>query len=270
METQRKNKLENFLSQIKKMLHKDKVAQEIEKTLLEIQAHPQDLRLKIKLAELYFKKREVSQGIALFREVAEVYLQEDFLLKAIAVYKNIIRMAPGTVEFNEKLADLYSKLGMLKDAINQYLIVIHYYQNHHDTEKMIDAAEKMVAVDPKEISSRLRLAEIYYNNGMQNKALAEYEKISQELKEKEGGGQIGLLLEVLEKVYLRRPTDQNLLKEICILYLKKHEPNIVIKKIEKSKLEQTPEFDQIYQKAQEMLAYLEQKKAQTQEPPHEV
>ncbi len=270
MEAQRKNKIENFLSQIKKMLYKDKVAQEIEKTRLEIEAHPQDLRLKIKLAELYFKKREVAQAIVLFREVADVYLQEDFLLKAVAVYKNIIRMAPGTVEFNEKLADLYCRLGMLKDAMNQYLIVIHYYQNHQETEKMIEAAEKMVAVDPTEISGRLRLAEIYYNHGKQDKALAEYEKISQELKEKEGGVQVGLLLDVLEKVYLRRPKDLNLLKEICILYLKQHNPDVVLKKIEKLKLEQEGAFHQIYLKAQEMSAYLEQKKAASQEKPHEV
>ncbi len=163
-------------------------------------------------------------------------------------------MSPGAVEFNEKLAELYKQLGLTQDAVNQYLIAIHFYQNHGQKEKVLETAQHMVELDPHSIQNRMRLAEIYFNHGHQNEALKEYEQIGNQLKE-EGGKQLGLLIEVLEKVFFRRPQDKNLLREICILHLKNHAPEAAVKKIEKNKLEKEGDFQKIYEKAQEMMAH---------------
>ncbi len=247
-----------FLEQVKNIFRKDKLERELQEVEAECLLQPQDFRLKIRLGELYFKKRDLQKGITLFREVAEAFIQESFFLKAIAVYKNIIRMAPGSVEFNEKLAELYSQLGMQQDSINQYLIVIHFYQNRNEREKVLETAKKMVQVDPQDVQNRMRLAEIYYNQGLQEEALKEYEKIGSELKG-QGGKQLGLLIDVLEKIFFRRSKDKNLLKEICILSLKNHKPETVLKKIEKYKLTEEEDFKKIHEKAREMLEYDQQK-----------
>ncbi len=248
-----------FLDPFKKFFVRGKYEKELQELLSQISTNPQDLRLKVKLGELRFKRREIPLGIQAFREVAESYVEEGFILKAVAIYKNIIRFAPGAVEFNEKLASVYHQLGMTKDAINQYLIVINYFQNHGEKERVLEAAKKMVAVDPAEIQNRMRLAEIYYNQGFQEAALEEYEKIGNELKVK-GGKQISLLIGVLENIFFRRPKDLHLLKEICILHLKNHAPQAVIRKIEKHKLIEDPDFKKIFDKAREMEEYDQQKK----------
>jgi tetratricopeptide (TPR) repeat protein len=241
----------NLLDQFRGLFKKDKFEKELNESLEQCKAHPEDLRLKIRLGELYFRKRDVPAGVAVFKEVAEAYVRDEFFLKAVAIYKNIIRMAPGSVEFNEKLAELYQQMGMAKDSINQYLIVINFYQNHDDKEKVIALARRMVEVDPQDLQSRMRLAEIYYNHGLQAEALAEYEKIGNELKE-QGGKQLGLLLDVLENIFFRRPKDMNLLREICIIYLKNRQPQAAMKKIEKYRLQEEGDFQKIYEKAKEM------------------
>lgn len=248
------NEKKNFLDQFKGLFQKNKFEKELKEVLASVEANPHDLRLKIRLAEIYFRMKDIPKGIEVYREVAEAYTQEGFYLKAVAIYKNMIRMSPGTVEFNEKLAELCKQLGTTQDAINQYLIVIHYYQNHGQKEKVLEVAQHMVETDPQSVPCRMRLAEIYFNQGLQNEALKEYELIGNQLKE-EGGKQLGLLIEVLEKVFFRRPQDKNLLKELCILYLKNHNPAAVIKKIEKYKLEKEGDFQKIYEKAAEMVAY---------------
>lgn len=248
----------NFVEQIKGLFHKNKFEKELKDTLADIAANPQDLRIKIRLGDLYFRMKEIPKGVEVFTEVAEAYTQEGFYLKAVAIYKNMIRMSPGTVVFNEKLAELYKQLGLVKDAVNQYLIVIHYFQNHGQNEKILETAQKMVELDPQDVSNRMRLAEIYYNHGHQNEALKEYERIGNQLKE-EGGKQLTLLIEVLEKVFFRRPQDKNLLRELCILYLKDHNPEAALKKIEKYKLEKEGDFEKIYEKAREMILHDERK-----------
>ncbi len=244
----------NFLDQMKGLFHKNKFGKELQEVLASTQANPQDLRLKIRLAEIYFRMKDIPKGIEVFTEVADAYMQEGFYLKAVAIYKNMIRMSPGSVVFNEKLAELYKHLGLIKDAVNQYLIVIQYYQNHGQKDKVLESAQKMVEVDPQETANRMRLAEIYFNQGLQKEALKEYELIGSQLKE-EGGKQLELLIEVLEKISFRRPQDQNLLREICILHLRNHDPEAAIKKIEKNKLEKVGDFEKIHEKAREMLDY---------------
>jgi len=253
------NPKKNLLDQVKGLFQKNKFDKELKEVLAATQANPQDLRLKIRLGELYFRMKDIAKGIEVFSEVAEAYTQEGFYLKAVAIYKNMIRMSPGTVLFNEKLAELYRQLGLLKDAINQHLIVIHYYQNHGEKEKILETAQKMVEVDPQDVTNRMRLAEIYFNHGLQKEALREYELIGGQLKE-EGGKQLGLLIEVLEKISFRRPQDKNLLRELCILYLKNHDPESSLKKIEKNKLEKEGDFEKIYEKAREMMEYEQKKK----------
>ncbi|MFO1520257.1 MAG: tetratricopeptide repeat protein [bacterium] len=253
------NKASGLVDQFKSLFKKDKFEGELKEAIAQCEANPQDLRLKIRLGELYFKKRDVPNGVATFREVAESYIHEGFFLKAVAIYKNIIRMAPGSVEFNEKLAELYQQLGMNKDAINQYLIVINFYQNHNEKEKVLKSAEHMAAVDPHDLQNRMRLAEIYYNQGLHAEALQEYEKIGNELKE-QGGKQLGLLIDVLENIFFRRPKDMGLLKEICILYLKHREPQAAMKKIEKYRLTEEGDFKKIYEKAKEIAEHEQHKK----------
>jgi tetratricopeptide (TPR) repeat protein len=215
---------------------------------------PTDMRLKLKVGELYFKKKHIRNGIAWFREVAEHYTETGFLLKAIAIYKNILKFSPGSVEFNEKLGELYAKMGMRGDASQQYQIVVHYYLTHGKGADAVRACQKLVEAEPNEPRHRLRLAEIYFNQGMQDESLREYEKLARDLRKEMK--HLDILVEVYEKILLKKPKEMGLLKELCIFYLKLKNPQKTMRKIEKYKLENDEQFKPIYAKALQLKEYL--------------
>ncbi|MDX1386200.1 MAG: tetratricopeptide repeat protein [bacterium] len=208
---------------------------------------PGDLRLKLQIGKQYFKQKDVKNGIAWYQEVAEKYEEEDFVLKAIAIYKEILKFSPGSVEFNEKLGDLFLKVGIAADAAQQYTIVIHYYLSHHQPENALRVCQKLVEAEPEEVHHRLRLAEIYFNQGMEEESLAEYEKIARKLRK--DLKQLDVLAEVYEKILLKRPKEMTLLRELCVFYLKLKNPQKAIRKIERYKLEKDEQFKPIYEKA---------------------
>ena len=222
---------------------------------------PTDMRLKLKVGELFFKKKDIRNGIAWLREVAEHYSENGFLLKAIAIYKNILKFSPGSVEFNERLGELYHKMGMKTDASQQYQIVVHNYLTHGKGPDAIRAARKLVEAEPEEVRHRMKLAEIYFNQGMQDESLKEYEKLARDLRKEMK--HLDVLVEVYEKILLKRPKEMGLLKELCIFYLKLKNPQKALRKIEKHKLEDDQGFKPIYAKALQLKEYLA--KTQTKE-----
>ena len=80
----------SFMQQIKNLFKPKRFEQELEEALHANQDTPNDLRLKIKIGEIYFKKKDLAKAVSYFSEVAESYIQSGFVLKATAVYKNII------------------------------------------------------------------------------------------------------------------------------------------------------------------------------------
>jgi predicted Zn-dependent protease len=224
-------------------------------------AEPEDLRIKLQIGRIYFKQRDVEKGIAQYREVAEKYEQDEFVLKAIAIYKEILKFSPGSVEFNEKLGDLFFKVGVPADAAQQYQIVIHYYLSHRQPQEALRVCKKLVDAQPQDMAPRMKLAELYFNQGMEEESLAEYENIARHLRKEMK--QLDMLADVYEKILLKRPKEMNLLRELCLFYLKLKNPQKAIRKIERYKLEKDEQFKPIYQKAlqlKEILAKGEREK----------
>jgi len=245
----------------KNLFKKTGPAQDLKEFLALSAQDPQDMRLKLKIGELYFKKKDLANGIAVFREVAEHYTREGFLLKAIAVYKNVLKFSPGSVEFNEKMGELYHQMGMSADAARQFQIVIHYHQTRKNNEDATRVARKLIEAEPGEVHHRLRLAEIFTNQGKQEEALHEYERVARDLRKEMK--RLDILAEVYEKILLRKPNEMVLVRELCVFYLKLKNPQKAIRKIEKYKMEKDEHFKAIYDKAQELKEFL----AKGAEPP---
>ena len=64
---------------------------------------PGDLRSRLKVAKLLEKLGKKKEAVQVYREVAEAYAQDGFLLQAISVNKMILRIDPSAKEFNDRL-----------------------------------------------------------------------------------------------------------------------------------------------------------------------
>lgn len=247
-----KTKLTQIFSNL---LKKRSTGGDLKELLAQAAGNPSDLRVQLQIGKWYFKHQQVELGIETYNEVAEKYLTDEFYLKAIAVYKEILKYSPGSVKFNEKLGDLFIQVGLNSDAVQQYQIVLHYHLNHQQGEDALRLAKKLVEAHPEEARHRFRLAEIYTQEGKGEEALAVYESLAKDLRREMKS--LDLLVEVYEKLLLKKPKEMSLLRELCVFYLKQKKPQKALRKMERYQLEKDEQFKPIYEKAIQLKKILE-------------
>lgn len=222
---------EKIISEAEKLAKSGKIAQAIKELEKASAADPADLRIRLKIADLYAKKKELPKAVSLYQEVAKIYEQEKFHLKAIAVLKTILKSNPTLIQVNEKLGDLYREVGLQEDAVNQYYIVAGYYDSKGMSKEALEIRKKIVMIDPANTTGRIRLAELLQSSGKTDDSVHEYEEAAKLLakkKDREG------LTEVYEKILYFRPENLEMLIDLCRIYFDKREYKKALRKIEGS------------------------------------
>ncbi len=131
---------------------------------------PDDILTLNTIGDLYLWQGRESEANRLFLRVAENYAQNNFLLKAIAVYKKILNTEPNNLEVNLLLASLYERQGINVDTRSQYLFIGDLCAREGKTSESIGAYEKVVEIDPMNAPIQLKLAETYLAQGSNDKA----------------------------------------------------------------------------------------------------
>lgn len=190
---------------------------------------PDDLRLRLKLADAYMKQKAIAKAIEMYQAVASVYEKEKFHLKAIAIYKLILKMNPTLINVNERLGDLYAEVGLRQDALGQYMIVASHLEQLNDIEHLLEIREKVVKVEPETLAGHVRLAEMYQRVGRIEESTREYEYVAAQMKER---GETSGLPEVYQKLLFYNPDQPELLQELCRLYLQKGDAQKALERLE--------------------------------------
>ncbi|MDF1564902.1 MAG: tetratricopeptide repeat protein [Deltaproteobacteria bacterium] len=193
----------------------DKAIKEYEKVL---QADPSDVRSRLKIGDLQAKKGDNRGAAETYILVAESYGQQGFFLKAVAVYKQILKLDPDRVEVNLKLAELYHQLGLMSDAMAQYQSVAAYYERTGNNRASFDTLRRMLDLDPDNVASRIKLAEMYSKEGMVAEAVQEFRNAATYLKER---NRIDDYIKVCERLIYHQPDDIPLTRELANIYLTK-------------------------------------------------
>lgn len=148
-----------------------------------LEQRPDDTRTLNRVGDLYLRISKVDEAVDLFSRAAEHFSDEGFFVKAIAIYKKIIRVDPTRIAVYEHLADLYSRQGLVNDARSQYQVVGDYYHKKGDQRSVISILKKMVELEPENPGTRLKLAEAYQQAGSEEKAGEQYRKIAEQMLE---------------------------------------------------------------------------------------
>ena len=126
--------------------------------------YPENTTYQMKLAEIYQRKGEEEKAIAKFLQAAEIFSRENFFPQAMAIYKQVLAMNPHMIQANQKIGEIYQKMGFLADAIAQYRIVVKHNEiwgrkekippimnliQELENEKSAREKKAAVAVEPK-------------------------------------------------------------------------------------------------------------------------
>lgn len=141
--------------------------------------NPNDINTLNRIGDLYARIQRIDEAVDFFTQIAEQYTAEGFFVKAIAIYKKIIKLDPTRLEVYEKLAELYHKQGLTNEARTQYQVLADYYQKHDNAPSAIAIYQKMAEVEPSNPTYHVKLAEIYQQQQLGEKALGEYRVIAE-------------------------------------------------------------------------------------------
>lgn len=191
----------------------DKAIKEYRRVL---DADPKDVRVLQKMGELYQKKNDNAAAASYFTKVAESYSSDGFFLKAVALYKQVLKLDPTLVEVNLRLAELHHQLQLLSEASSYYQLVASHYEKAGNARASLDTLKKIVELDPENVSSRIKLAEMYARENMKADATQEFQRAAEYLKR---NSRLDDYYRVLERLSALDPDNLQLGRELAESYL---------------------------------------------------
>ena len=169
---------QKLLDKAERLASRGKLNAAINEFLKVIDAHPDDTSTLNRVGDMYVRLKRVDDAIELFRQAAESFEHQGFFVKAIAIYKKILRIDTSQLEVSECLADLQHRQGLLPDARRQYEAVADNYQTRGDLESAIAVRRKLIDVDPEDPGHRLTLAELLKGENRIPEAMGQYKGIA--------------------------------------------------------------------------------------------
>jgi tetratricopeptide (TPR) repeat protein len=183
-----------------------------------VQENPKDWNTVNRIGDLYAKLNPPNLKAAneQYVKVARYYADDGFYLKAIAVWKKVLRNDPSMLDGSKELGDLYARQGLVAEAKQTLNVVVDEYIKRNKKREAGEVLRRLADVDPTDLKVRIRLAEFYAWEGNQEKANGEYVAIADELVKK---GHLAEALQVIEKALRAGPRSALLLSAAARVHL---------------------------------------------------
>jgi len=168
-----------YVEAAQKLLNQGKVAQAIAEYQQILKHEPRDQVTLMTVGELYIRQGETFQAIDYFERLAQIFVGDGFLTKAIAVYKRIAKLAPEEIRPLEKLADLYVQQGVMSEARPLFLQLAEIHLKNNRQPEAVALLKKLLAAEPDNLRIQVRLADLYQAMGQNHEAVDAYIAASQ-------------------------------------------------------------------------------------------
>ncbi|MEK6606592.1 MAG: tetratricopeptide repeat protein [Myxococcota bacterium] len=213
-----KVKLAKLIAEAQKLVEKGSLDKAVKLYLQIVEETPKDVRIWLKVGDLQARRGEKQLATEAYLKVADTYTEQGFYLKAVAVYKQILKIDASLIEVNLRLADLYKHLGLLNDAMQQYEAIATHLGQTGKTREALGALRQIVELDPENVASRIKLAEQYSKEGLVTDAVGEFTRAADYLR---GQGRVDDFAKVAERLLFHDPENVGLSKELAGLYLRR-------------------------------------------------
>ncbi|HET9623333.1 MAG TPA: tetratricopeptide repeat protein [Kofleriaceae bacterium] len=213
----------------RKFVDKGQIDKAVKEYLRIVHEDPKDVRVWLKIGDLYAKKGAKQDAIETYLKVARFYQDQGFFLKAVAVYKQILKIDPRLVDVILKLAELYRQLGLMSDAMQHFESVAAHFHREGNTKEALATVQKLVDLDPENIATRIKLAELYSKENLIEDAAKEFAVACDQLRRQNRQDDF---LKVAERLLWHKPDNQPLNRELAGLYLRRNDPRRALQKLQ--------------------------------------
>jgi len=149
----------------------DKAIQEWEKVL---QLTPTDGNTHNIVGDLFLRKGEKEKAIDSFYRAAGYFKDQGFALKAMALYKKIIKFDPNGIEAHLRLAELNADRGLIGNANENYLAAAEICVRNKEMDRALQLYEKIMLLSPDNLLTHLRIADLYSKIGLVSDSVRVY------------------------------------------------------------------------------------------------
>ncbi len=194
-----------------------------------VAADKRDVRSLLKIGDLHVRAGNRGTAIKTYEIVATHYAAQGFFLKAIAVYKQILKLDPSRLDAQVRLGEMYEQLQLVSDAMSVFEDVSNAFARAGDTEQALVMLGKIVDIDPEHIPVRIKYAEALSRAGRTQDAANEFEKGALLLKEQ---GRLEDYLKVAERLLYHRSNDVQVARELAETYIERRDPKRALAKLQ--------------------------------------
>ena len=220
---------EKVVAAAQKYIQKGQYKKAIKEYQRIVAEQPDDVRTLQKIGDLQGRDGDIEGAVVTYNEVADHYVASGFFLKAVAVYKQLLRIAPQKLEARLRLADLYVQLSLLRDALQNYQEVAERYLELGWIEAYLGTLERIVEVDPESASNRIRFGEQLLKYEHPDAAAEQFAAASMQLYEMERFEEYA---KVAERYIHLVPGDAAAVHRLARVYLDQGRPKRAIARVQ--------------------------------------
>lgn len=130
------------------------------------------------IGDLYLKKKAKKEATDSFKKAAEIFREDGFTLKAIALYKKILNVSPKDVDVILALAELNREKELTGDALENMIQAADIYNSEGKTEKAIETYQKALEMAPHRTNLKTKIIELYLKIGLHGEAIKQYVELA--------------------------------------------------------------------------------------------
>ena len=190
---------------------------------------PTDVRSLLKIGDMQTRKGDRTTAAQTYQRVADHYAARGFFLKAVAVYKQILKLDPSRLDIQVRLGEMYEQLQLISDAMTTYEDVANSCMRTGETDRGLSMLAKMVDLDGEHIPVRIKYAEALSRAGRADAAASEFERGANLLKSQ---GRIDDYVKVSERLLYHRSEDIELARELASTYLERNDAKRALAKLQ--------------------------------------
>lgn len=211
---------EKLIAGAQKLVEKGQFDKAIREYLKVVAEDENDVRVWIRIGDLYVKLGQKSEAVENYKKVAQLYTQQGEPEKAVAVFKQILQIEPQTLETYMLLAALYRDMGRLQHASQQYELAAQLYTRAGRLREALAAEQALVDMVPDNIARRIKLAELYSRENLYPDAAREFSAAAAVLR---STGRMDDFAKVSERLLFHAPDNLEVTKDLARYYLQQND-----------------------------------------------
>jgi len=227
------SKKEKYLVSAQKFMERGQLDKAVAEFAKVIEEDPKDTRTLLKLAEVHAKRGANAEATGIYLRTGDLYAEQGFAQKAVAVYKNVLKLSPAlspeSVHAHLKVATLFVQLGLVSDAVQQFELAAAGLQRGSKPTEAVAALRQAVEIQPDNVVLRVKLAEGASHAGLIDEAVREFGVAADQLKLQ---GRLDESLRVMERLLFHQPDNFAKARELAEAYVAKGSPRLALPKLQ--------------------------------------